>query len=549
MDAAWHRDAVIYGVDVSRFADSNGDGFGDFPGLTGKVRYLADLGVTCIWLLPFYPSPGRDNGYDVREYLAVDPRCGTLDDFLAFRHAAAEQGIRVLVDLVGNHTSDTHPWFQAARHDEKSRYRDYYVWSKHPPPVPEGESNVFQGEIDRVWTYDEVARAYYFHRFYPFEPGLNGANPAVHEEIRRIMDFWLSLGVDGFRFDAASHFIEPKLVPYATPVDGHAVLRGLYAYMKERRPEAILLAEADVPPERIGAYFAAHGSAGGVTGEQVNLLFNFEMDNWLMYAFARQLAEPVGHGMRLVPRPPVQGGWANFLRNLDELDLERLPADAREEVIRTFGPDPSMRIFGRGLRRRLAPMLGGDARRIACAMSLLFSLPGTPTIVYGDEIGMGEDLSQDGRSAVRAPMPWNAGRNGGFSEAPPDRLVQPMVEGPLGFRNVNVQVQRADPNSLWHFVAKLAHLRRRHRSIGQFLCRPVETGHDAVVGLAHDTGHGLLVMFHNLSGGPAIAKPALSLTAEVEAQDLLNGGTLALAPERELPMQPWEARWLELSWL
>lgn len=542
MDGNWHRNAVIYGIDVSRFQDSNGDGIGDFPGLTSRLGYLADLGVSCLWLLPFFPSPRRDDGYDVANHFAIDPRFGTLDDFLAFLHAAGERGMRVLVDQVVNHTSDEHPWFQASRRDPGSRYRDYYVWTGSPPPAHELKP-IFPGQVDTVWTYDEVARAYYFHQFYPFEPGLNGADERVREEIRSAMDFWLSLGVDGFRLDAISRLLVDKVLPKAAPEDGDAIMRGFYAYVKSRRAHAIVLAEADVAPEKVERYFASPG--------ELDLLFNFTVDDAIFHAFAAGCAAPVVDALRRMPRPGAIGGWANFLRNLDELNLEWLSDEAREKVVERFGPDPSMRIYdGRGLRRRLAPMLDGDARRIACAMSLLFALPGTPLLVYGDEIGLGEDLSQPGRRAVRCPMQWSEEENGGFSSASADALVQPVLrEGPFGYPRVNAESQRRDPASLWHVVSRLAHARRAHPSMGEFTCRPFDTDHDAVLGLAHDQGHGLLVLLHNLSGKRARCTPRLALASRLEARDVFGGGSVALGPDEAVELEPYGYRWLELAWL
>ncbi|WP_338531905.1 alpha-amylase family glycosyl hydrolase [Nitratireductor thuwali] len=311
----WWKNAVIYTVDVERFCDSNGDGIGDFKGLTSKLSHVAELGATCIWLLPFFPSLGRDNGYDVTDYLRVDSRYGVFSDFLEFVHRAGEHGIRIIVDLVVHHTSDQHPWFQAARNNEESRYRDYYVWTHNPPPIKPGQGTMFPGEEKSVWTYDEVARAYYHHRFYHFEPGLNHANPQVRDEIERIFDYWISFGISGFRIDAASHILEDPLVEDQAAAGEPDVLRELYRRAKSIRPDLVLLGEVDEAPEELEKFF---------DGTRLNMMFNFMLDNYLILALAQQRSEPVERGLTLLPIPPENGQWANFLRNLDEADLERL---------------------------------------------------------------------------------------------------------------------------------------------------------------------------------------------------------------------------------
>lgn len=488
----WYKNAIIYALDLHRFMDGDGDGCGDFEGLTQKLGYLSDLGVTCLWLLPFYPSPQQDNGYDVSDYRHIDRQVGSFEDFDRFLQAAGEHSLRVIVDLVVDHTSKEHPWFQAARRSQDSRYRDYYVWSEHPPPVPSGKGPMFPGEQESVWTYDEKAGQYYSHRFYAFEPDLNTSNPEVQEEIRRIIDFWLSFGVSGFRVDAANHLIEPSLSsPDEEPA--HSILEKIRATTQAHNPEAVLLGEADEPPEELAEYFG--------DDDQLHMLFNFVLNNYLFLGLAREEAGPIAHALRRLPRPPAGGQWANFLRNLDELDLERLPDEDQKEVIEQFAPDDEMRIYGRGIRRRLAPMLEGNPRRLKMAFSLLFSLPGAPVIVYGDEIGMGEDLSQPGRDAVRAPMQWSPEKNAGFSSAREEELLQPVIrDGPFGVEEVNVRDQEKDPDSLLNWMKQAIHLRRRCPEIGEGNLKLFDVQTPEV--LAHrcvwkDT---TFVAVHNMSG-------------------------------------------------
>jgi maltose alpha-D-glucosyltransferase/alpha-amylase len=494
MQDYWWKDAVIYAIDVERFSDGNGDGIGDFPGLLSKLDYLADLGVTCIWLLPFYPSTNRDNGYDITDHLRVDSQYGVFEDFLACVRGAGERGIRIIVDLVTHHTSDAHPWFQASRHDPGSPFRDFYYWTDHPPPTPPGKGTIFPGEESGVWTYDELADAFYHHRFYHFQPGLNHSNPRVVAQIEEIIDLWMSFGISGFRVDAASHMIENPLGPH--PVDeSHSVLRRLYRHVTEGRPETLMMGEVDESHDKLAGFF---------DGEQLNMMFNFLLNNYLTLALASEEAEPLMRGVGMLPAPPLNGQWANFLRNLDEADLERLSPEERETVEKAFAPEKKMRIYGRGIRRRLAPMMRGDERRLKMAYSLLFSLPGAPVIPYGDEIGMGEDLSQEGRSAVRPPMQWTAGRNGGFSSAQKAKLVRPMVDsGPFAYRKVNVEAQKERPDSLFNFIKTLSRLRLEHPEIGAGHCELMDSGSNAVAALRYQPGEAMLLTLHNLSGRPA----------------------------------------------
>lgn len=533
----WYKNSVIYAVDVKRFDDSNADGIGDFAGLTNRLDYLSRLGIDCLWLLPFYPTPNRDNGYDVIDYYGVDDRFGDLEDFAEFLNEAEDHGIRTLVDLVVNHTSKQHPWFQKARENPNSKYRDYYAWTDDPESVSIDAQTIFPGQEESVWTYDEVADAYYFHRFYDFEPGLNLSNPDVRDEIRNIMGYWLRLGVDGFRLDAASHMIEAKGIESTKPDDPHGILRNFRRFVTKRKGDAVLLGEADVSPNQLDEYFG--------DGKELTMLFNFLLNNYLFLGFARENIEPIVEGLRLLPSAPTEGQWVNFLRNLDELDLERLTESERQDVFEAFAPEEEMRIFGRGTRRRLAPMLDGDERRIRLAFSLLFSLPGTPMFVYGDEIGMGDDLSLEGRTAVRTPMQWSDEKNAGFSDAPTDELVLPVIdEGEFSYERVNVADQEFDPDSLFNWIQRLVHLRKENPEFGWGEFDLVETEEPGVI-IHRCTCEGSSILaIHNLADAETPISFSLSSTPDLvdvfanRQYDSLEGETY------NFTIDPYGYRWL-----
>ncbi|MEH1123617.1 alpha-amylase family protein [Micromonospora sp. CPCC 206061] len=495
MGERWYTEAVVYCLDVDTFADSDGDGVGDIRGLIGRLDYLARLGVTCVWLHPIHPSPSRDDGYDATDFYGVHPRLGSLGDFTELLHEARNRGIRVIIDLVVNHTSDEHPWFQSARSSPDSPYRDWYVWSETEPP-DRHQGMVFPGEQSETWSYDRTAKAWYYHRFYKFQPDLNFANPKVREEVKKVVAFWLQLGVSGFRIDAAPFIIEltepgnpnsPKDFDFLTDLRSHVQWRG---------GDAVLLAEANVEPDNLVAYFS---DAGG-SANRLHTLFDFMLNGKLVLALARQDPEPIIDALRDTPMLPAGAQWATFIRNHDEIDLSRLTAEQREEVYQQFGPEENMRIYDRGIRRRLAPMLGGDRRRLELAYALQFSLRGTPVLRYGDEIGMGEDLSQAGRYAIRTPMQWSPAPNGGFSSAPADQLVRPVISGgEFGYEKVNVTAQRRDPASLLAWFERMIHTLREAPEVGSGSCTHIDVPAPAGV-LAHraDGPTGTMVFLHNL---------------------------------------------------
>ncbi|HEY0606778.1 MAG TPA: alpha-amylase family protein [Herpetosiphonaceae bacterium] len=487
----WYENAIIYCLDVDTFQDGDDDGVGDFAGLTKRLDYLAGIGITCLWLLPFYPTPNRDNGYDVVDYYNVDPRLGTLGDFVEFMREARERGIRVIVDLVVNHTSDQHPWFQAACRDPHSKYRDFYVWSEEKP-ADAHEGVVFPGKQDSVWTYNKEARAYYFHRFYEHQPDLNIGNPAVTEEIRKIMGFWLELGVSGFRVDAAPFLIELKGIEGADIDDPYLYLKEMHEFLTVRRGDAILLAEANVAPEEIAAYTG--------DGDKMDMLFNFLVNQQLFLALARGKAAPLIKSLKSLPQIPKWCQWASFLRNHDEIDLGRLSDKERQEVFAQFGPEPDMQLYDRGIRRRLAPMLGGDRRRIAMAYSLMFTLPGAPVLRYGEEIGMGDDLSLPERESIRTPMQWSAEGNAGFSKAPREWLVRPVIEDDeYGYRKINVADQRRDKDSLLNKIERMIRTRKICPEFGWGTWEILKGGEPGVFALRYEWQGGVVIAVHNLA--------------------------------------------------
>jgi maltose alpha-D-glucosyltransferase / alpha-amylase len=485
----WYKNAVVYCLSVGTYMDANGDGIGDFQGLMRRLDYLHGLGITAIWLMPFQKSPCRDDGYDVADYYAVDPRYGTLGDFVEFTHAAKQRGIRVLIDLVVNHTSDEHAWFQEARRDPNSRYRDWYVWSKKKP-ANANKGMVFPGVQKTTWTYDEVAKAYYFHRFYEFQPDLNTANPAVQAEILKIMGFWLQLGVSGFRMDAVPFIIGTKGADVAEPVEQYDMLRTFREFLQWRKGDAIVLAEANVLPDTDLEYF-------GDDGDRMHMMFNFQVNQHLFYALAAADAGPLIKAMEATKPRPATAQWGLFLRNHDELDLGRLTDEQRQRVFQAFGPDKDMQLYDRGIRRRLAPMLDGDQRRLELAYSLMFTLPGTPVIRYGDELGMGDDLSLPERNCARTPMQWSTEPQAGFTKAA-EPILPVISGGPYGFEHLNAAEQRRHDGSLLNWTERIIRMRKEVPEIGWGDFEVLDTQDPAVLAMRYDWRNNSVVVIHNL---------------------------------------------------
>jgi maltose alpha-D-glucosyltransferase/alpha-amylase len=535
IDDLWYKNAIIYCLDVEKYLDTNGDGIGDFAGLTRRLDYLAGLGVTCIWLQPFYPSPNKDNGYDVSDFYGIHPKHGTFGEFVEFMNHAEQRGVRVIVDLVVNHTSTRHPWFQAARRDPKSPFRDWYVWSKKRP-ADHATGMVFPGVQKTTWTRDPVAREYYFHRFYDFQADLNTSHPAVREEITRIMGFWLQLGVSGFRMDAVPFLIEEKGAD-ARPRKDYEMLHQMRDFLQWRCRDAILLAEANVPPDESLQYF-------GELGDRLQMMLNFPVNQRLFYALATADIKPLVRALEATEQHPPAAQWVNFLRSHDELDLGRLTPAQRQRVFDAFGPEKSMQLYNRGIRRRLAPMLDNNRLRLELAFSLLFTLPGTPMLQYGDEIGIGEDLSLPERECARTPMQWNSDKHAGFSTA--RRTVRPVVSDPIyGYKRVNVEAQRRDPHSLLNWIERKIRMRKECPEISWGSRTIVDVKAPPVLGLRYDwCGHTLFVV-HNFSDkSQAIDVDVKDAGGSVLVDLLAANDSRAHEQGRHLiPLGPYGYRW------
>ncbi len=539
----WYKNAIIYCLDVEKYVDSNGDGIGDFAGLSQRLDYLAGLGVTCVWLQPFYPSPNRDNGYDVADFYGVHPKHGTLGEFVDFMNHAEQLGMRVIVDLVINHTSDRHSWFQAARKDPGSPYRDWYAWSKTRPDNW-NTGMVFPGVQKATWTRDPVAGEYYFHRFYEFQPDLNTFNPAVQREIMRIMGFWLQLGVSGFRMDAVPFLIEKKGAG-VVPRKDFELLHLLQDFLQWRRRDAIMLAEANVPPDESMQYF-------GEDGERLQMMLNFAVNQRVFYALATGDIKPLVRALEATYERPPTAQWVNFLRSHDELDLGRLTDAQRERVFRAFAPETEMQLYNRGIRRRLAPMLDNDRRRMELAFSLLFTLPGTPMLQFGDEIGLGDDLSLPERECARTPMQWSSEPHGGFTTGP--RPVLPVISDPIyGYRRVNVEAQRRDPQSLLNWMERKIRMRKECPEISWGDWKILPTDQPGVLVMCYAWRQRHLVTLHNFTGKPrAVVLDSKAIGAQTGPGTLVD--LLARNDSRAdesgrflVELQPYDYRWLRVG--
>ncbi len=538
----WYKNAVIYCLSVSTFMDANGDGIGDFPGLMNRLDYLQGMGVTAIWLMPFQPSPFRDDGYDVADYYGVDPRYGTLGDFVEFTHGCKQRGIRVLIDLVVNHTSDKHPWFQEARSDPNSQYRDWYVWSKKKPKHA-SDGIVFPGVQKSTWNYDKIAKAWYFHRFYDFQPDLNTSNPRVQAEILKIMGFWIQLGVSGFRMDAVPFVIGTKGATVRKPTEQYDMLRTFREFLSWRQGDAIILAEANVLPDTDMEYF-------GTSGERMQMMFNFEVNQHAFYALATGDSRPLIKALKATRTSEATAQWGNFLRNHDELDLGRLTHDQRQAVFAAFGPDKDMQLYNRGIRRRLPPMLQGDRRRLELSYSLMMALPGTPVLRYGDEIGMGDNLHLPERNCARTPMQWSTEPNGGFTKS--DKPILPVISGGVyGFEHVNVAQQRRDPESLMNWMERMIRMRKEAPEVGWGEFSILQTGTPEVLAMRYDWRNNSVVVVHNLSATPREIRIDVGVKDSGCLANLLSGDSSNADPSGKhcVLLEPYGYRWFRVGGL
>jgi len=486
----WYKDAIFYELHVRAFMDSNGDGIGDFPGLTERLDYVRDLGVSCIWLLPMYPSPLRDDGYDISNYRNIHPDYGTLDDFQRFLDAAHSRGLRVIADLVLNHTSDQHPWFQEARRSPDSPYRDYYVWSDTDQRYREARIIFLDSETSN-WTWDPVARQYFWHRFYHHQPDLNFDNPAVRAAMLDVMRYWLDRGLDGFRIDAVPYLFEREETNCENLPETHAYLRELRAEIDARYRGRILFAEANQWPADVRPYFG--------DGDECHMAFNFPLMPRLFMALRREERRPIVDIVRQTPDIPSTCQWGTFLRNHDELTLEMVTHDERDYMYQQYATDARMRL-NLGIRRRLTPLMENGRRQVELLHSLLLSLPGSPVLYYGDEIGMGDNIFLGDRNGVRTPMQWTPDRNAGFSRCDPERLYLPVNANPLyHYQSLNVETQLRTQTSLLNWVKRLIRVRRKYPVFGRGSIEFLLPENDKILAYVRESADETILCVNNLS--------------------------------------------------
>jgi maltose alpha-D-glucosyltransferase/alpha-amylase len=489
-DGLWYKDAVIYQVHVRTFYDNNGDGIGDFRGLAQKIDYLAELGITAIWLMPFFPSPLRDDGYDIADYRTVHPSYGILDDFKAFLEIAHARGIRVIMELVLNHTSDQHPWFQESRSSRDNPRRDWYVWSDTDTRY-HGTRIIFVDTELSNWAWDPVSKQYYWHRFFSHQPDLNYDNPAVREEMWSVMKFWLAMGVDGFRLDAIPYLVEREGTSCENLPETHQIMRDLRARMDQEYPGRMLLAEANQWPADLGPYFG--------NGDEFNMAFHFPLMPRMFMGLKLEDRKPITEILQQTPVIPENCQWCLFLRNHDELTLEMVTDTERDYMYDEYAKDKSMRL-NLGIRRRLAPLLDNDRRRIELMNGLLMSLPGTPIVYYGDEIGMGDNVNLGDRNGVRTPMQWSGGWNGGFSNADPEALYSPLMLNPVyGYPAVNVESQKRFDHSLLSWMKRLIRARKAAPVFGRGSIEFLYPANHRILAYVRQLGKETVLAVNNLS--------------------------------------------------
>ena len=541
MICRWYKQSIIYSLDVETFKDGNGDGIGDFQGLTQSCRYLSALGVDCVWLLPFFPTPNRDNGYDVMDYYAVDPRLGTLGDFVEFMHEARNHHLRVIIDLAINHTSIQHPWFEQARRSRDNPFHNYYVWRYDEPPDTSDKA-VFPPEQKSIWTYVPEVKGWYLHRFFTFQPDLNIRNPEVRAEMKKIIAFWLQLDIAGFRVDAVPFLLEHQ--PGDGTLDDHEFqfLEDLRDFASWHKGDSVLLGEANVSLENQLRYFG--------DGDRMHMVFNFLVNQHLFLSLARGSAKPLAESLAQMPELPRHANWAMFLRNHDELSLSRLTEEERQECFRKFAPEEHMRAFGRGIRRRLASILGNDRQKILFAHSLMFTLPGTPVLWYGEEIGMGENFDLSERWAVRTPMQWSSEENAGFSTASSDELVCPVISaGPHSYQEMNVQRQEREKGSLLSAVQQMIRVRQHNPEFGCGCWQLLQCdAGDKVLAYQAEDREQVVAALHNFTE----EAQAVTVTFDYPhksgvASDLLGTQEHELKEGKcRFELEPWGYRWVRL---
>ena len=539
-NSLWYKNAVFYEVYVRGFKDSSDDGNGDLNGLIQKTDYLHELGIDCLWLLPIYPSPLIDDGYDISDYCSVLPDYGTLEDFKALLDTAHQKGMRVITDLVLNHTSDQHPWFQAARVNRNSPYRDYYVWSDTDQKYQDARI-IFLDTEKSNWTWDETAGQYFWHRFYSSQPDLNYDNPAVQDEMLSVIGFWLELGIDGFRVDAVPYLYEREGTNCENLPETHAFLKRIRRFIDDNYSDRVLLCEANQWPQDVRSYFG--------DGDECHMGFHFPVMPRIFMALRKGDRAPLVDILEQTPDIPPESQWCTFLRNHDELTLEMVTEDEREWMWQEYAPESRMR-QNLGIRRRLAPLLGNNKRKIELAYSLLFSLPGSPVIYYGDEIGMGDNIWLTDRNGLRTPMQWDAGPNAGFSRATAEKLYAPLVSSQeFGSHRVNVASQRTDPNSLWCHIRSMILLHKENPVFGLGEFRWQDANNDAVAAYWRTLSERSLLIINNLSPDSQNIRLRIPEWCASEPVDLFSGRKKGKFDGEYLVLrlQPFQFLWLNVE--
>ena len=533
----WHINAIFYELYLRAFADNNGDGYGDFAGMRDKLDYLQWLGVDCIWLTPFYPSPLRDDGYDVSSFYGVDPIYGLLEDFKMTVDEVHRRGMKIIIDLVVNHTSDQHPWFKEARRSKDSPMRDYYVWTDDPGKY-EGTRIIFLDTEESNWAYDQVTGQYYWHRFFSHQPDLNYDNPRVREELLRVVDFWLSMGIDGFRVDAVPYLIEREGTNSENLPETHDILKMMRNFVDERYPGRILLGEANQWPQDLLPYF------GDENSPEFHMCFHFPVMPRLYMAIALEDRASVMDILAQTPPIPEGTQWATFLRNHDELTLEMVTEEERQFMWEFYAPDPRQRL-NLGIRRRLAPLVENDRRRIELLHSLLFSLPGAPVLYYGDEIGMGDNILLEDRNGVRTPMQWNDSENGGFSNARLENLYAPSINDPdYGYPYVNVLAQELQQESILHTIRNMIYMRKQLPVLARAELVWLDELPPQALCFWRKDENGKMLALHNLSDDElTIPLPNDSFTSPLGLGTLTRNGS----SQPVITLPPYGYHWLVLT--
>jgi maltose alpha-D-glucosyltransferase / alpha-amylase len=538
-DPLWFKDAVFYEVYVRGFFDSNGDGIGDFKGLTERLDYLEWLGVDCLWLLPMYQSPLRDGGYDIADYYSILPEYGTLEDFQEFLETAHSHGIRVIIDLVVNHTSDQHPWFQEARSSPDSPKRDWYVWSDTPDKYKDARV-IFTDTETSNWTWDEKAQAFYWHRFFRHQPDLNYDNPEVHQAMVDVLGFWLGMGVDGFRVDAVPYLYEREGTDCENLPETHEILKKLRAYVDHNFPNKLMLAEANQWPEDVVEYFG--------DGDEFHMNYHFPIMPRLFMALRQADRRPIVEILERTPAIPENCQWGIFLRNHDELTLEMVTDEERDYLYNEYAKDRRMRL-NVGIRRRLAPLMDNGRRRIELLHGLLFSLPGSPFIYYGDEIGMGDNIYLGDRDGVRTPMQWSIDRNSGFSKTDSERLYFPVISNAVyGYQSVNVEAQQRYDSSLLHWMRQTIQLRKRHQVFGRGDLQFVKPENRKIFAFTRSYQNESVLCVYNLSPTAQPVELDLRHLSGTTPVEMFGGTEFPLIGDRpyQLALAPFGFYWFQL---